>query len=451
MVSDRGLPPHDMAAEEAVLGSALIDGSAIDVLADILRPSDFYGEKNRICYEGMLALSGRSEPINQITLAHELSDGGRLEDIGGAAYLAHLVMITPSSASVKHYGRIVRRESLSRDLIDAGLRIVDIGYMGGADGAAALARAERALSEARSDWGGGGFRHIRDVLDEYLASFGENAEDAAVRAARVPLGYAGLDNLLGGGLAPSDMAIIAARPSFGKSAFAFTAARRAAGLGFSAGIFSLEMSIDQIGMRVLSAECEIDAFRLRSGLMSDAESVRLMDAVGDISDLAIWVDDSPIQTVAEMRARARRLQAESGLDLIIVDYIQLIGGGGRRENRAVELGEVSRGLKAMARELNAPALVCSQLSRAIEQRPSKRPLLSDLRESGSIEQDADVVAFLHREDMYIRREEWERVNPTDPYPENMAEVIVAKHRNGPVGSALLHFKKEFARFDDLGV
>lgn len=450
MTLDR-LPPHDMGAEEATLGSAMIDEGAIDVIADILRPSDFYGEKNRLCFEGMLALSARGEAINQVTLAHELSDHDRLDGIGGVDYLAHLVMITPSSTSVAHYARIVRREALSRDLIAAGLDIVEIGYSGGADGAAALANAERSLLGARRDWGGAGFAHIRDALDAFLAISTGGDEDG-IKAARVPTGFAGVDNLLGGGLGKSDMAVIAARPSFGKSAFAFTLARKAAGLGYATGIFSLEMSIDQIALRLLSAECEIDSYRLRSGLMSDAETTRLMDAVGDISDLPIWVDDSPIQTVAEMRARARRLQAESGLDLIIVDYIQLIGGGsGRRENRAVELGEVSRGLKAMARELNAPALVCSQLSRAIEQRPSKRPLLSDLRESGSIEQDADVVGFLHREDMYVTKEDWERMNPSDPYPENMAEIIVAKHRNGPIGSAVLYFRKDLARFEELGV
>lgn len=452
MAFEKGLPPHELAAEEAVIGSALIDEEVIDKIALIVRAEDFYGEKNRICYEGMLALSDRNEPINQVSLSHELSRRDVLADIGGAAYLAHLVMIVPTSAGGESYARIVADMALLRRVSAAGEAIAELGYRGTLSGAGALSRAEETLAGLRAVSDGNGFIPMREIMDAYLQESARVDDGVIDAGSRVPTGFAGLDDLLGGGVARSDMAVIAARPSLGKSAFAFNAARFAAGLGYCAGVFSLEMSREQIGMRILSAECDVEAHRLRSGLMSEQEATGLMDAVGVVSELPFYVDDSATQTVAEMRAKARRLQSEIGLDLLVVDYIQLINGGSRRrENRAVEISEVSRGVKALARELNCAAIVCSQLSRAIEQRPNHRPMLSDLRESGGIEQDADVVAFIHREDVYATKEEWERKTPTEPYPENMAEIIVAKHRNGPVGSIMLHFRKDLARFENLGV
>ena len=247
----------------------------------------------------------------------------------------------------------------------------------------------------------------------------------------------------------SDMIVLAARPSQGKSTLAFNVGRNAAGQGNTVGLFSLEMSRSQIGMRLLSSEADVDSYRMRLGLLNSNEDTRLLDAVGMLSDLPIYIDDSPIQTISEMRAKARRLQAERGLDLLIIDYLQLIGGNGRIDNRVQEMGEISRSIKGMARDLNIPVIACSQLSRAIEQRPNHRPLLSDLRESGSIEQDADIVAFIHRADTFVTREDWEKRNPTEPYPENTAEIIFAKHRNGPVGSVSLYFRKDLVRFESL--
>ena len=271
----------------------------------------------------------------------------------------------------------------------------------------------------------------------------------AAHISPVPSGFPGIDNLLGNGMQRSDMIVLAARPSLGKSTLAFNIARAAADSGNRVGIFSLEMSRDQIGMRLLASEADVDSYRIRIGLLSNDEESRLLDAIGVLSDLPVYIDDTPIQTIVDMRGKARRLQSERGLDLLIIDYLQLIGGGGRIDNRAQEMGEISRSIKGMARDLDIPVIACSQLSRAIEQRPNHRPLLSDLRESGSIEQDADVVAFIHREDVYVSREDWEKRNPTESYPQNIAEIIFAKHRNGPVGTVPLYFRNDLVRFESL--
>ena len=269
--------------------------------------------------------------------------------------------------------------------------------------------------------------------------------------APVPTGFTDLDRLLGNGLQRSDLIILAARPSLGKSTLAFNAARHAAGQGARVGIFSLEMSAEQIALRLLSSEANVDGQRLRLGLVSEAEQRRELDAIGTLSELPIYIDDTPIQGVVEMRGKSRRLQAEHGLDLIVVDYLQLMSSGDSRrsDNRVQEMGEFSRSLKGLARDLDVALLACSQLSRAPEQRPSHRPILSDLRESGSIEQDADVVSFIYREDMYTSREDWERRSPSEPYPENIAEVDVSKHRNGPTGRVSLYFRKDVVRFENL--
>ena len=281
------------------------------------------------------------------------------------------------------------------------------------------------------------FVHIGEVLESY------------VEGSPVPSGFPEIDNLLGNGMQRSDVIVIASRPSLGKSALALSIARAAADSGNHVGIFSLEMSRNQIGMRLLASEANVDSYRIRIGLLSNDEESRLLDSIGVLSDLPMYIDDTPIQTIVDMRGKARRLQSERGLDLVIIDYLQLIGGGGRIDNRAQEMGEISRSIKGMARDLDIPVIACSQLSRAIEQRPNHRPLLSDLRESGSIEQDADVVAFIHREDVYVSKEDWEKRNPTEPYPQNIAEIIFSKHRNGPVGTVPLYFRNDLVRFESL--
>ena len=443
------LPPHDVDAEESVIGSLLIDGDALNSVTSFLKPSDFYSEKNRWCYEASLALFQRGEALNQVTVAHELSLQGRLETLGGTSYLGHLVAIVPTSVHAEHYAQIVHRTSVMRQIIRAAGDIASIGYESGPDSDLALGRAEEVLYQIRSGRGSRDFSHIREVLDTYLEESAAVHDPEARHLAPLPTGFADIDKLLGGGLQRSEMVVLAARPSLGKSTLAFNAAMHAAQQGAIVGIFSLEMGRENVALRLLSSAASLDSHRLRLGLLSEADERRLLDGIGMLSDLAIFIDDTPVQTIVEMRGKALRLQSEHGVDLIIVDYMQLISGGGRPDNRVQEMGEISRSLKGLARDLDVPVLACSQLSRAPEQRPSHRPMLSDLRESGSIEQDADVVAFIYREDIYTTREEWEKRNPSDQYPLNIAEIIVAKHRNGPLGTIPLLFRADVVRFESL--
>ena len=433
-----------------MIGSVLIDGDALTTITSFLKASDFYLAKNRWCFEACWSLFERDEAINQVTVAHELSGGGHLEEVGGGSYLAHLVRQVPTSAHVEHYAHIVHRTSIMRQLIGAAGDIASIGYEGAPDVETALGRAEDLLFGVRTGRGTRDFIQLREILDTYMEQTASLDLERDVHLAPVPTGFSDMDKLLGGGLQRSDMMVLAARPSLGKSTLAFNIARHASEQGARVGVFSLEMGAEQIGIRLLSSEANVDSHRLRLGMVSEAEHRRELDAIGLLSELPIYIDDTPIQGVVEMRGKARRLQAERGLDLLIVDYLQLIGGTtGRSEYRVQEMGEISRSLKGMARDMDVPVLACSQLSRAPEQRPSHRPILSDLRESGSIEQDADVVAFIYREDVYTNREEWEKRNPSDPYPENIAEISIAKHRNGPTGTIPLYFRSEVVRFESL--
>ncbi len=444
------LLPHDAEAEEAVIGSILIEGESLTKVTSFLRSGDFYVARARLCFEACVPLFERGEAINQVTVAHELSLRGALEHIGGVAYLAHLVRTVPTSVHIEHYGRIVQRTSIMRQLITAAGDIAAIGYEGGPDADTALRKAEDVLYGVRTGRGTRDFVHIREVLDTHMEQTASLDPDSDLHLAPIPTGFTDLDKLLGGGLQRSDMVIVAARPSLGKSTLAFNIARHGAEQGAYVGVFSLEMSAEQIGIRLLSSEANVDSHRLRLGMVSEAEHRRELDAIGLLSELPIYIDDTPVQGVVEMRGKARRLQAERGLDLLIVDYLQLMTSENRRgDNRVQEMGDFSRALKGLARDMDIPILACSQLSRAPEQRPSHRPILSDLRESGSIEQDADVVAFIYREDKYTTRDEWEKRNPSDPYPENIAEVIVAKHRNGPTGEVPLYFRNEVVRFESL--
>jgi len=442
------LPPHDVDAEEAVIGSLLIDGESITNISAFLKPSDFFLEKNRWCYEACLALFDRNEAINQVTMAHELGLQDHLEPIGGHAYLSHLVSEVPTSVHLEYYGAIVHRTSIMRRLIGAANRIADIGYDGASDVEAALSRAEEILFRVRSGQGGRDFLHIRDVLDRYMEdSASLQGGPLSQGIAFIPTGFADLDKLLGG-LQRSDLIILAGRPGLGKSTLAMNIAQYAASQGAIVGSFSLEMSAEQLVMRLLSSESKVDTQRLRQGLYNEKEESRIFDAIGMLSDLPLFVDDSPLQTIIEMRGKCRRLQAERGLDLLIVDYLQLVRGNGRIDNRVQEMSEISRSLKALARDLDIPVLACSQLSRAVEQRPSHRPQLSDLRESGSIEQDADVVAFIYRDDAYYNEEQWAQMYPDRPYPKNITDLIIAKHRHGPVDTMNLYFQQDLAKFEN---
>ncbi|MBI4299345.1 MAG: replicative DNA helicase [Chloroflexi bacterium] len=442
------LPPHDVDAEEAVVGSLLIDGESITRVSPFLKGDDFYREKNRWCYESCLSLFDRGEGINQVTVAHELSLQGRLDGIGGPSYLSHLVSIVPTSLHVEYYGHIVQRTATLRQLIRAGGDIAAIGYEGTSDLEAALSRAEELLFRIRTGRSVRDFLHIRDVLDQYMEESSTILGPLERGVAPIPTGFVDLDRLLGG-MQRSDMIILAARPSLGKSSLTISIARSAAAQGATVGFFSLEMSREQLVLRLLSSEAGVDTHRLRLGLHSEAEERRVLDAIGLLSDLPIYIDDSPLQGIVEMRGKAKRLQMERGLNLLIVDYIQLIRGNGRGENRVQEMSEISRSLKGLARDIDVPMLAVSQLSRAVEMRPSHRPVLSDLRESGSIEQDADVVAFIYRDDAYYTEDEWEHRFPDRPYPKNIAEIIVAKHRHGPVATVNLYFRENVARFENL--
>jgi replicative DNA helicase len=335
-----------------------------------------------------------------------------------------------------------------RQIIRAGERIAEIGYQSGPDTETAISNAEQLLYGVRSGRGARDFTPIRQFLDIYMEASGAIESSDASRLAPVITGFPQIDELLGGGLQRSDLVIIAARTSLGKSTLALNMARHSASQGFSVGVFSLEMSGEQIAMRLLASEANVDSHRLRINLINNDEESRVLDAIGMLSDLPLYIDETPFQTMMEIRGKSRRLQTERGLDLLIVDYLQLIDTG-RNDNRAMALGEVSRSLKSLARELDIPILACAQLSRAPDQRPNHRPMLSDLRESGSIEQDADVVAFIYREDIYTEREDWERKFPTQPYPENVAEIMVLKHRNGPTGTVPLLFQPDMVRFESL--
>jgi replicative DNA helicase len=442
------LPPHDIQAEESVVASLLIDGESVTRVSGFLRPDHFYRERNRWCYEACLALLDRSEAINQVTVAHELERRGVLEESGGSSYLSHVVAVVPTSVHLEHYGRIVHRTATMRRLIDAAGDIAQIGFSDDPDVDKALSLAEDLLFGIRSGTRNRDFVPIRDALSPYLETTGPlGAEELA--GGPVSSGFRNLDALLGG-LQRSDMIVLAARPSVGKSALALNLARNAAVNGAVVGIFSLEMGREQVAMRLLAAEARVDMHRIRTRLWSEDEQARVVNSIGFLSDLPVYVDDTPLQTVAELRGKARRLQLERGLDFVVVDYMQLLNGSSQRGdgNRTQEVSEISRQLKGMARDLKVPVLAVSQLSRAIERREFKRPVLSDLRESGSIEQDADVVMFIHRVDKIITEDEWDKTNPQQPFPRGVAEIVVAKHRHGPTSDLMMAVRDSIGQFVD---
>jgi len=446
------LPPHDIDAEEAVIGSLLIDGAAIYKIAPFLQQSDFYHEPNRWLYGACSLLHQRNEAINQITVAQELDRQGKLETCGGAAYLSHLISICPTPLDVEHYARIVYRLSVMRRLISAADQIAAIGYEAGPDVDASLSRAEDVLFRLGHEQSPRDFIHIRQVLDKYFEAAAALTTEVAGYPEAIPYvlsGYNKLDEFLGG-LQPADLIIVAGRPSLGKTSFALSLARNAAReQGACVALFSLEMARDSLVLRLLSGESGVDSRRLRLGLHNEDEEKRIMDAIGVLSETPIYIDDSPLLRMVEMRSKARRLYHERGIDLVVVDYLQLMQGDGRTENRVQEISYISRSLKALARELSVPVLAVSQLSRAVEWRASHKPQLSDLRESGSIEQDADVVMFICRDEVYYTREEWQTQHPDRDYPEGIANIVIAKHRNGPTGQIDLHFSPKTARFDDI--
>ncbi len=451
-MNDVRLPPNDNDAEEAVIGSLLIDGKAIFQIADFLQPADFYYEQNHWLYEACMALYQRDEAINQITLAQELSRKGRLEACGGVARLSYLISVCPTSLDIETYARTVYRLSVMRQMITAGDRIAAIGYEVGPDVEDSLAKAEGILFKLRRGQGTGDLTHIRQVLDKYFEVTPPTSEDRPERLPYILSSFAGLDEFLGG-FQRSDLVIIAGRPSMGKTSLALNIARNAAVEHRACiALFSVEMARDSLVLRLLSSESGVNSRRVRFGEHTEDEERRVMEATGVLSTADIYVDDTPLLRMAEMRSKALRLNYERGIDMVIIDYLQLMQGEGvRGENRVQEITYISRSLKALARELNAPVLAVSQLSRAVEWRASHEPQLSDLRESGSIEQDADVVLFIYRDEYYYKsEEEWIVAHPDREYPREEADVIIAKHRNGPTGRIKLRFRQNLARFESLG-
>ena len=442
------LPPHDINAEEAVNGSLLIDGTSIYKVGNFLQPQNFYHEQNQLIYGACLSLYQRNEAINQVTVAQELDRQQKLEASGGAAYLSYLIANCPTSLDIETYAQIVFRLSVMRRLISAADRIATIGYQADPDVDASLNQAEDILYQLRHGQSSRDLIHIRHLLDKYFEVV-PPPEAGAEQIHHALSGFHKLDEFLGG-FQRSDLIIVAGRPSMGKTSFALSAAVNAAVQQRACvALFSLEMARDMLVTRMLSSLSGVDSRRVRLELQTEDEEKRIMEAIGTLSELPIYVDDSPQLRMVEMRSKARRLSFERGVDLIIVDYLQLIHKDTRMENRVQEISYISRSLKALARELNVPVIAVSQLSRAVEWRASHRPQLSDLRESGSIEQDADMVMFIYRDDYYFTEEDWEREHPDKEYPKGVTNVIVAKNRNGPTGDIDLHFLPKTAKFEDI--
>ncbi|MGI6587966.1 MAG: replicative DNA helicase [Peptococcia bacterium] len=429
------LPPYNAEAEQAVLGSMMIDKEAVYIALEILQAEDFYKDANQIIFTTMVNLEAQGAPIDMITLTEELHRQNSMEKVGGVGYIAEVANIVPTAANVRHYAEIVAEKAILRRLIRVSTNIANRCYENQEDTHDLLDKAERMILEIAENRNFSGLVPLKQVLGttlekiEYLAGNKGNITG-------VPSFFTDLDNMTSG-WQPSDLIILAARPAMGKTSFGLNIAQNAAIRGeTSVAIFSLEMSKEQLVQRLMSSEAMIDQHKLRTGRLLDEEWIRLTRAAQPLSTAEIYIDDTPAISVLELRAKARRLKAEKGLGLIIIDYLQLMQVGRRQENRQQEISEISRSLKALARELNVPVIALSQLSRAVEQTQDKRPALSHLRESGALEQDADLVMFIFREDYY---------NPESEKP-GIAEIIIAKHRNGPTGSVELGFIKEFTKF-----
>ncbi len=427
----------------SVLGSLMLEKDAIIQVADIARVGDFYKDDHNRIYEAILKLYENNEPIDVLSLANRLEETSLLEKVGGSSYLASLVNTVPSATNVAHYAKVVQKKALLRRLITVASEIIEMGFDESEDVQKVLDEAEQKLFAVSQKYIKQDFIPIKSILESAFNRIDElHKSDNAFRG--IQTHFPDLDNLLAG-LQKSDLLILAARPSIGKTTFALDIARQVGVYSkIPVGIFSLEMGSDQLIDRMLAAQAGVDLWRLRTGkLSSDGpgnDFERLSDAMGVLSEAPIFIDDSGSLNIMEMRTMARRLQAEHNLGLIIIDYLQLMEGRSRGgDNRVQEISEISRGLKQLARELNIPVIALSQLSRAVESRPDQVPKLSDLRESGSIEQDADVVMFLYRED---------RVKPDTPN-KNIVDVIVSKHRNGPVGKISLFFEENATTFRSL--
>jgi len=440
--SERTLP-HNLEAEKSVLGAILIHNEAFNHAAELIDSRDFFRDAHRRIFDKMVTLSERNDAIDLVTLKDELQRSGELEEVGGPAYIASLADGVPRSANVEHYARIVKEKATLRNLIHSANRILADAYQAEEDADLILDGAEKAIFEIAEDRIREGFVPLRDLVQSSFATI-EKLQQHKGLVTGVPTGFVDLDEMTSG-LQPSDLVLVAARPSMGKTSFVLNVAQH---IGIqtemTVGIFSLEMSKEQLFMRMLTSEARIDAHRFRSGYLNEKDYGRLSHALGTLAEARVFIDDSASIGVLEMRAKARRLQAEHGLHLLVVDYIQLMQGRGRFESRQTELASISRSLKGLAKELKIPIVALSQLSRAPETRSDHRPQLSDLRESGALEQDADVVMFIYREEQYRDAD-----GQPNQQAEGTAEIIVGKQRNGPVGTVKLAFIKEHTRFENL--
>lgn len=432
------IPPHSVEAEQSVLGSMLMDRDAIAVASEVLRGDDFYRPDHKEIYEAMIQLYYKNEPVDLVTLKNKIEEKGMLDQVGGIQYLSDLAASVPMSVHIKQYVKIVEDKATLRRLIKAGENIASLCYSGKEELDMIMGKAEEDIFNISQGRRTDDFAHIHDVL---LSSFDkiEAISKNNEKITGVATGFYDLDYKTAG-LQPSDMVLVAARPSMGKTAFALNMAQYAALKGnVPTAIFSLEMSKEQLVNRLLCSESMIDAQKLRTGGLVDEDWVRIAKAMGPLSEAPIYIDDTPGISIMDMRAKCRKLKLEKGLGLILIDYLQLMSGNGKTESRQQEISEISRSLKALAREMEAPVVALSQLSRACEARADHRPMLSDLRESGAIEQDADVVMFLYRDEYY---------NP-DTEAKNQGELIIAKQRNGPTGTVHLAWLGQYTKFANL--
>lgn len=435
------VPPHSIEAEKATLGSLLIDQDAIIKIADFLKPEDFYYENHRTIYQAMMDLFIKHLPIDLKILTTYLEDHGKLEQIGGASYLTELTIELPTATHVVKYALIVKQKSTLRRLIQSGEKITSLGYNETADLEALLEEAEKTLFSISQNFVKDRFVHIRDILNQTYEKITELHDPETKEKYRgLPTGFRSLDFMLSG-LQPTDLIMIAARPSMGKTAFALNIAVNVARRKRNVGIISLEMSKEQLVERLFSALLGVDSWKMKTGRLTDEDFARIGAVMDDLMQSNIFIDDSSGSSIIEIRTKTRRLKAEHGLDMLIIDYLQMmsVDKPSNQINRVQEIGEISRALKNLARELRIPVIALSQLSRAVENRPSKIPQLSDLRESGSLEQDSDIVLMMYREDYY--EEDTDRKGLTD--------IFIRKHRNGPTGHIELMFEKEKMRFLDI--
>ena len=432
------IPPHSTEAEKSVLGAALLSKDALFDVVEVVKPQDFYDKNHTEIFEAMLDLNRKNVPVDALTVAEELKKRGSLDMVGGRAYVASLSSGTPTTSNALEYGKIVAEKASVRRLIDTADDIVVKGYEGGMDANQMLDYAESGIFEISQARQKGQYSHIRDVLVENLAII-DRAEQMDGGLTGITTGFSKLDEMTSG-MQKSDLIILAARPAMGKTAFALSLARNAAVKGkASVMIFSLEMAKEQLTQRLLSMESKVDLQTLKTGRLERRDWDDLNVALDILSNSNIHIDDTAGISIMEMKSKCRRLKAEAGLDLVIIDYLQLMNPEGKADSRTQEISVISRNLKLLARELDCPVLVLSQLSRAPEQRTDHRPMLSDLRESGSIEQDADIVIFLYRDEYY---------NKEDTEKPGECEVIVAKHRSGPTGSVDVAWIERYTQFKD---